>query len=67
MALFLVTFVIMLVVVAAMSVGVMARREPIKGSCGGLNKLDGIDCACKGSCDGDFRAEPRGASRAYRA
>ncbi|MBB88445.1 MAG: DUF539 domain-containing protein [Xanthomonadales bacterium] len=67
MALFLVTFVIMLTVVAAMSVGVMAKRTPIKGSCGGLNKIDGIDCACKTKCDADFSAPARGASQAYRA
>ena len=30
-------FVIIALVIAAMSIGVMAGRKPIKGSCGGLN------------------------------
>ncbi|MDH3532851.1 MAG: ApbE family protein, partial [Gammaproteobacteria bacterium] len=35
-------------VIAAMSVGVMAGRKPIKGSCGGLN---GGGCElCSGEC-----------------
>lgn len=67
MAMFLVTFTIMLAVVAAMSVGVMAKRDPIKGSCGGLNKLDGIDCACETKCEAEFSAPARNTSQAYRA
>jgi hypothetical protein len=30
-------FVIIALVIAGMSIGVMAGRKPIKGSCGGLN------------------------------
>ncbi|MDP6374607.1 MAG: (Na+)-NQR maturation NqrM [Pseudomonadales bacterium] len=44
-------FLIMLLVVAAMSVGVMAGRKPISGSCGGLASL-GIDADCE-ICGGD--------------
>ena len=33
----LLTFVIMLAVIAAMSIGVANGRKPISGSCGGLN------------------------------
>ena len=44
----LLSFVIMVAVIAAMGVGVMAGREPIKGSCGGLN---GRSCElCSGRC-----------------
>lgn len=44
----LLAFIITIVVVAAMSVGVIAGRDPIKGSCGGLN---GRGCElCSGSC-----------------
>lgn len=32
----LIAFIVMLVVVAAMAVGVMAGRKPIAGSCGGI-------------------------------
>ena len=44
----LLSFIIMLVVIAAMGVGVLAGRKPIKGSCGGLN---GRGCElCSGRC-----------------
>lgn len=33
----LVTFAVMLVVIAGMAIGVMNGRKPISGSCGGLN------------------------------
>ena len=38
-------------VIAGMAVGVMAGRQPIKGSCGGMGAL-GIDTACE-ICGGD--------------
>jgi len=46
MTLFIVSFVILLVVVAAMSVGVIFQNKPIKGSCGGMSAV-GIDAACE--------------------
>tara|TARA_R100001039_G_C1841094_1_gene102147 strand:+ start:1230 stop:1382 length:153 start_codon:yes stop_codon:yes gene_type:complete len=36
----------MLMVVAGMAVGVIFGREPIKGSCGGLNNA-GVDGSCE--------------------
>ena len=33
----LVTFAVMLAVIAGMAIGVMNGRKPISGSCGGLN------------------------------
>lgn len=36
---------ILLLVIAAMSIGVIMGREPIKGSCGGMSAL-GMDTAC---------------------
>ena len=56
---FLLTFLIFVAVVAAMSVGVMRGRKPISGSCGGLSSL-GIAGACE-ICGGDpARCEKEG-------
>lgn len=44
----LLSFIIVIAVVGAMGIGVLAGREPIKGSCGGLN---GTGCElCSGKC-----------------
>lgn len=48
---FLVVFVIMLALVAAMSIGVIMGRKPIAGTCGGLNMM-GADGSCE-ICGGD--------------
>ena len=48
---FVVTFLVFMTIIAAMSVGVMAGRAPISGSCGGVGKL-GIDQKCD-LCGGD--------------
>ena len=49
---FVLTFIIFVGIVAAMSIGVMRGRAPISGSCGGLNNL-GIAGACE-ICGGDM-------------
>ncbi len=51
MTLFLISAVVIGLVIAAMAVGVMFGRPPIKGSCGGMGAL-GIDTACE-ICGGD--------------
>lgn len=51
MAVFLSSLLVFSLVIAAMAVGVMAGRTPIKGSCGGLGKL-GVAGACE-ICGGD--------------
>lgn len=49
----LISFLIMALVMAGMAIGVIFGREPIKGSCGGLNNADGgSDCEV---CGGDPR------------
>ena len=46
MAVFIGTVLVFGLVIAAMAVGVMAGRQPIKGSCGGMGAL-GVDTACE--------------------
>lgn len=43
---FVLSFVVLLLVGAGMAIGVMHGRQPISGSCGGLNNL-GVDGACE--------------------
>jgi hypothetical protein len=52
MEVFVLTFVIMLVVVAAMAIGYIVQRKTIAGSCGGLDAL-GIEkaCDCEKPCE----------------
>lgn len=47
----LITFIVLLLVVLGMSVGVLAGRKPIAGSCGGIAAL-GIEKECS-ICGGD--------------
>mgnify|MGYP004701334143 CR=1 FL=1 len=48
MEVFLLTFVVMLIVFAAMAVGYVLQRKTIAGSCGGLSSI-GLEKAC--DCD----------------
>lgn len=52
MAVFLLTFGIFLVVVAAMAVGYLVQKKSISGSCGGLGAV-GVEkaCDCPEPCD----------------
>jgi uncharacterized protein len=47
-------FLLMLMIVAAMAVGVMFGRKPISGSCGGMKAL-GMNVECE-ICGGDPNA-----------
>lgn len=51
MAVFLMTFLLMVLIVLGMSLGVLVGRGPIKGSCGGMSAL-GLDTECD-ICGGD--------------
>lgn len=44
-------FVLMIALVVAMAVGVLMRRKPISGSCGGMSALN-MEVACD-ICGGD--------------
>jgi uncharacterized protein len=52
----LLAFLVMLLIVGAMSLGVLLGRRPITGSCGGMARL-GLDASCE-VCGGD-RAQCR--------
>ncbi|MDF1689530.1 MAG: (Na+)-NQR maturation NqrM [Cycloclasticus sp.] len=43
---FLVTFLFFLLFVVVMAVGVIFSNKKIKGSCGGLNSVDGLEGEC---------------------
>ncbi|WP_206201901.1 (Na+)-NQR maturation NqrM [Terasakiella sp. SH-1] len=43
MDLFLLSFGVVILVIAGMAIGVMFKRKPIQGSCGGLNAIDDSD------------------------
>ncbi len=49
---YLIAFLAFIVFIVLMTLGVMAKRKPIQGSCGGLSNV-GVDkvCNCKTSCD----------------
>lgn len=51
MELFFIVFLVMLVLVGAMSVGVLMGKKPISGSCGGMSALN-MEVACD-VCGGD--------------
>ncbi|MCR8921903.1 (Na+)-NQR maturation NqrM [Dasania sp. GY-MA-18] len=51
MATFIITFCFIAFVIAAMAVGVILGKKPIKGSCGGMSAL-GMETACD-VCGGD--------------
>lgn len=54
----LLSFAIVVLVMAAMGIGVMVGRSPIRGSCGGLNGTGSCEL-CSGHCRrrGDEREE----------
>lgn len=53
MAIFIVSFVFFLLVLAGMSLGYIFKRKTLQGSCGGITAA-GIDkvCDCSQPCDG---------------
>ena len=61
MTVFLLTFSFLLLVVAAMAVGVIFSNKPIKGSCGGIQAL-GLGGECE-ICGGDMDKCDEEASR----
>ncbi|NGX16630.1 (Na+)-NQR maturation NqrM [Wenzhouxiangella sp. XN24] len=50
MAVFVLSFLIFATAIGAMAIGVMCGRPRIEGSCGGLNRVAGVDSDCGGAC-----------------
>lgn len=58
MAIFLITFLVMVLVVLGMSIGVMTGRRELKGSCGGLGNADGAcPCGAPQKCENKMAGE----------
>ena len=53
MVTFLLSILLFMLAVVLMSLGVMLSGRRIKGSCGGLNTLPGIESDCGGTCHAD--------------
>ena len=47
MTIFLLVFCLMLSAVGAMAVGVMFSNRRIRGSCGGIGEIEGLETACE--------------------
>lgn len=52
MDIFIITFLLMIIVVAIMAIGYIFQKKKIKGSCGGISDL-GLEkvCDCDEPCD----------------
>ncbi|MAA75580.1 MAG: hypothetical protein CMN28_12845 [Salinisphaeraceae bacterium] len=62
MTTFLIAFAVMALVVLMMAVGVIFSGREIKGSCGGINAMEGGSCELCGAtepCDSDKPADAR--------
>lgn len=65
MTTFIIVFTMLMLAGAAMAIGVIFGRKPIKGSCGGLGAV-GVEraCGCKGVCENDQAADSNRAGKA---
>jgi hypothetical protein len=44
------SIVVFALVAVALGIGVLRGRRPIEGSCGGLNRIPGVESDCGGTC-----------------
>lgn len=58
MELFVISFFVIGIAVLGMAVGVILRGRTIKGSCGGLNSIDGLEGSCD-LCSGEGKCRKR--------
>ena len=58
MEMFIVTFVVMMLAAGGLAVGYVFAGKEIKGSCGGINNIDGDSCNVCGRPAGDSCENP---------
>ena len=53
MEIYLAAFIVLVLAVVGMAVGVLLSDRRLKGSCGGLNNIEGIEqsCGCEQPCE----------------
>jgi hypothetical protein len=56
MTVFIITFFVLILIVAGMAIGIIAGRPALKGSCGGLNQI-GLSGSCSGACSATEKQE----------
>lgn len=59
---FIIAFVVIAIAVLGMAVGVLFGRHGIKGSCGGINTIQGLESscpACSGTCEEKKAVAPK--------
>lgn len=65
MAIFAISFVLLVLAMLGMAIGVLFGRPPIRGTCGGLNNhaRSNVDClVCCDGCDNNTRGRDRAAA-----
>jgi hypothetical protein len=43
---FIISFFVFVLMALALSLGLLFGRQPVKGSCGGLNRIPGLENSC---------------------
>ena len=50
MTTFIIAFAVFALALLGLSLGLILNKRPIKGSCGGLNQINGVESDCGGAC-----------------
>lgn len=60
----LISICVFFVAVAAMNIGILFGRHGVQGSCGGLNRIPGLENAC-GGCDKPCKNRQSGGTKTH--